>query len=312
MLLAPAQAEQVEEPAAADLPLGSWRAGAQLAVGRHEPEGPPRGAALGGKLREPVVGALRAGADDDYSARERVLADEPSRRSAVEDDDRTQPLDGRPCDDSVDELGRRHVGPARAGDVAPVDENVRNLHGHRMTESLRGYLLIASPTLLDPNFRRTVVLVTAHAEEGAMGLVLNRPAPAEVAEAVPHLEAIVPPGEPVYLGGPVEPSAVTALAELEDLEAAAVPVFGAVGFLPADLGEDAAAAVRRARVFAGYAGWSPGQLDDELTEESWIVEPARPDDVFGGEPDELWRTVLARKGGAFRMLALMPEDPSVN
>jgi putative transcriptional regulator len=180
-----------------------------------------------------------------------------------------------------------------------------------MADSLRGQLLIASPTLLDPNFRRTVVLVTAHTDEGAMGLVLNRPTPASVHEAVPHLEHLVGDDEYVYLGGPVEISAVTALAELEGIEPA-VEVFERVGFLPAELDDETARATRRARVFAGYAGWAEGQLEAELEESAWIVEPARADDVFSADPDALWSDVLGRKGGEYRLLALMPEDPSLN
>ena len=86
------------------------------------------------------------------------------------------------------------------------------------SESLQGRLLIASPSLVDPNFRRTVVLITVHGDEGAMGIVHNRPAPAPVAEAVPHLEHLVPDGDAVFVGGPVQPEAVTALAEVSDTE----------------------------------------------------------------------------------------------
>jgi putative transcriptional regulator len=180
------------------------------------------------------------------------------------------------------------------------------------SESLQGRLLIASPSLVDPNFRRTVVLITVHGDEGAMGIVLNRPAPAAVAEAVPHLEHLVAEGDAVFVGGPVQPEAVTALAEVEDTEALALPVFDAVGFLPAELDAEAGATTRRARVFAGYAGWGDGQLEAELGEAAWIVEPARPDDVFSERPEELWADVLRRKGGEFRLLATMPEDPSLN
>jgi len=178
-------------------------------------------------------------------------------------------------------------------------------------ESLQGQLLIASPALLDPNFRRSVVLVTAHDLEGAMGLVLSRPTPATVAEAVPHLAHLVTDDEPVFLGGPVETQVVTALAELDGVDPA-MHVFGSIGFLPAELDDETELAARRARVFAGYAGWSEGQLETELSESAWIVEPALVEDVFSERPEELWSAVLHRKGGEFRVLALMPEDPSVN
>jgi putative transcriptional regulator len=180
-------------------------------------------------------------------------------------------------------------------------------------ESLRGQLLIASATLLDPNFRQTVVLVAEHGEEGAMGVVLNRPSPSVVAEAVPHLEDLVPEGERVYVGGPVEPDAVVVLAEFEEPDEAASLVFGDVGFVGADAdGALLEAATRRSRVFAGYAGWAAGQLEAELEEEAWILEPARADDVFAADAEGLWQTVLRRKGGTFRVLAMMPSDPSLN
>jgi putative transcriptional regulator len=181
-----------------------------------------------------------------------------------------------------------------------------------MDDSLQGQLLIASPSLLDPNFRRSVVLVTAHTDEGAMGLILTRPTPAPVDEAVPHLGHLVGDGATVFLGGPVETSAVTALAELTGGVEPALHVFDGVGFLPAELGEEIEAAASRTRVFAGYAGWAEGQLEAELAESAWIVEPARADDVFAAEPEHLWSDVLRRKGGEFKLLALMPEDPSLN
>lgn len=180
-------------------------------------------------------------------------------------------------------------------------------------ESLKGRLLIASPALFDPNFRRTVVLVGEHGEEGAMGLVLNRSAEATVGEAVPPLAAVVGAASRVFVGGPVQPEAVLVLAEFEDASLAATLVVGDVGFASSedDL-EGLAGAVRRARVFAGYSGWGPGQLESELEEESWLVEPADGVDLFPEPGDDLFGSVLRSKGGTFRVLALMPEDPSAN
>jgi putative transcriptional regulator len=177
---------------------------------------------------------------------------------------------------------------------------------------LQGQLLIASPGLLDPNFRRTVVLVTEHNEDGAAGLVLNRPSPTAVAEVVPQLELLVEDGEQVWVGGPVQPNAVLVLGEFLDPDDAAVPLFGALGFPSLDEPEDVVPMTTRRRVFAGYAGWGSGQLEDELGREDWIVEPALPDDAFTETPDELWGDVLRRKGGIYELVARMPEDPSVN
>ena len=180
-------------------------------------------------------------------------------------------------------------------------------------ESLRGQLLVASPALVDPNFDRTVVLVTEHTEAGAMGLVLNRPSNVAVAEAVPHLAELVEDGAPVYVGGPVQSEAVVALAELDDPSEAAALALGDIGFLRADADAgELAAGVRRARIYAGYAGWGAGQLESELEESAWIVEPAEPGDVFTSAPDGLWSAVLRRKGGTYAVIAMMPPDPSVN
>lgn len=182
-----------------------------------------------------------------------------------------------------------------------------------MAESLSGQLLLASPALHDPNFRRTVVLVGAHSEEGAMGVVLNRPSEVTVGEAVPDLEPAVDEQETVFVGGPVQRSSIVFLAEFLDPEPAGLLVLGRIGFPApeADI-EDLAAATARRRVFAGYAGWGEGQLDAEIENGDWIAHPALPDDVFTEEPEDLWSRVLARKGGAYALMSRMPLDPSVN
>lgn len=182
-----------------------------------------------------------------------------------------------------------------------------------MEESLNGQLLLAAPSLLDPNFQRTVVLVGAHSEAGAMGIVLNRPSTVTVGEAVPQLEQAAGELEPVYVGGPVQPNAIVFLAEFLDPSPAGLLVLGRIGFPApeADIDELADAIARR-RVFAGYAGWGEGQLDEELDNGDWIAHPARPDDVFTDDPEELWARVLARKGGAYALMARMPLDPRMN
>jgi putative transcriptional regulator len=181
-------------------------------------------------------------------------------------------------------------------------------------DSLRGCLLLASPALVDPNFHRTVILIAEHTDNGAMGLVLNRPAEMTVAEAVPDLAPLAGPDEPIHVGGPVAAEGVIVLAEFEDVELAGILLDGDLGFV-GDVGDDVdafAAGVRRARVFAGHAGWGPGQLDAELEEESWIVEPPLPDEIFTPDPQELWSAVLRRKGREYALLATMPPDPSLN
>jgi putative transcriptional regulator len=179
-------------------------------------------------------------------------------------------------------------------------------------ESLRGHLLVASPALLDPNFRRTVVLVTEHNDDGAAGLVLNRPSLVAVAAAVPDLEALVDDDEQVWVGGPVQPEAVLVLGEFLDPDDAAVPLFESLGFPSLEEPEEIVPATTRRRVFAGYAGWGAGQLEEEVANEDWILEPALANDAFTEDPDELWADVLRRKGGIYGLVARMPEDPSLN
>src|SRR5438105_6601856 len=125
-------------------------------------------------------------------------------------------------------------------------------------ESLQGQLLIASPGLFDPNFRRTVVLVTEHTDEGAAGLVLNRPSPAAVTDVVPQLEALAEEEEPVWLGGPVQPDAVLVLGEFVDPDDAAVPLFGSLGFPALDEPEDVVPATTRRRDYADNGGSRAG------------------------------------------------------
>ena len=180
-------------------------------------------------------------------------------------------------------------------------------------ESLRGQLLIAGPTLVDPNFARSVVLILEHSEEGAMGLVLNRPVEATVDEAAPELAEVVDGEQLLFQGGPVQPSGVIVLAEFADPDDAAMLVVDGVGPLAASADLAAVEIVDgRARAFAGPAGWGPGQLDSELERDAWIVEPARADDAFAPDAVRLWATVLERKGGEFALVARMPEDPRVN
>src|SRR5919204_358136 len=130
-----------------------------------------------------------------------------------------------------------------------------------MAATLKGQLLIASPSIHDPNFRRTVVYMTEHGEEGAMGLVLNRAAETTVGEAVPDLAWLADEDAVVHVGGPVAPQSVVVLAEFEEPEQSALIVDADLGFVPAEV-EDTAAlseALGRRRGFARHAGWGPGQ-----------------------------------------------------
>jgi putative transcriptional regulator len=177
--------------------------------------------------------------------------------------------------------------------------------------SLQGKLLVSSPGLVDPNFRKTVVLVAHHDDEGAMGLVLSRPSDVAAEDVVPFLQGLPGATDPVFVGGPVQPEAFIVLAEFDDIDQAAAPITGTLGFMPADTEPDDLT-IKRLRLFAGYSGWGAGQLEAELEEPSWIIVDAEPDDAFADDPDELWRTVLHRKGGPFALMENMPFDPGLN
>jgi putative transcriptional regulator len=184
-------------------------------------------------------------------------------------------------------------------------------------DSTRGQLLIAGPSLLDPTFQRTVVLMVEHSDEGALGLVLNRPSQTTAGEAVSELEQMLDSEEPLFIGGPVQQSSLIVLAEFEDADRAALIAFEDIGVLGAsdagfEHGDEGAPRTRRGRAFAGHAGWGPGQLDSELERGDWILEPARREDAFSPHPDGLWETVLTRKGGSYALVARMPIDPAMN
>jgi putative transcriptional regulator len=159
-----------------------------------------------------------------------------------------------------------------------------------------------------------VILIAEHTDEGAMGLVLNRPAASTVAEAVPDLAWLTGDEELVYVGGPVAETSVIALAEFARPEMAGALVEDDLGFIGTEADDPVAleGAIRRGRVFAGHAGWGPGQLEGELDEEAWIVEPPLRDEIFTEDPQGLWGAVLRRKGRRYALLATMPLDPSVN
>jgi len=178
--------------------------------------------------------------------------------------------------------------------------------------SLTGHLLISSAGLFDPNFRHTVVVIGTHNEEGALGVILNRPTAIPIEDAVPPLVELTGPDAPLFEGGPVQPEQPVLVVEAGDRVALDVPILDGVGILAGEVDAGLRPDIRRARVFAGYSGWGPGQLEDELAADSWIVEPARPEDVFTDDPTGLWKRVLLRKGGEYRRIAMIPKDLRVN
>ena len=168
-----------------------------------------------------------------------------------------------------------------------------------------GKVLIASPALSD-FFERAVVLVIEHTDEGAMGLVLNRPSETMVAEAVPTFASLGDDGDVVHVGGPVGQNSVVALGEFDDPEESTRLVTGDVGVIDPEHSES----LLRLRVYAGHTGWGPGQLEAELEQEAWVVGDPEPDDPFSD--GDLWAEALARMGGKYALLSTMPSDPSLN
>lgn len=181
----------------------------------------------------------------------------------------------------------------------------------------KGRLLVATPALVDPNFDRTVIYVLEHHTEGALGVVLNRSTEERIAEPLDRWRDLLSGSAEVYDGGPVEPDALIALAEASsrvdpDDDQLSV-VAGTITSV--DLTDDPALVAPRVtavRIFRGYAGWGPGQLDAEIATSAWLVLDAEPADVFGSPSGDLWRGVLRRQSGRLSWLADAPDDLSLN
>jgi putative transcriptional regulator len=192
---------------------------------------------------------------------------------------------------------------------------------HMGSDPKAGRLLVATPLLGDPNFRRTVVLIVEHEEvEGTLGVVLNRPTTVGVDQVLEQWNDLATEPSVVFRGGPVAPNSALALALVlgkdepvgwRALDGA--PALARLGLLDLDTPPGLLATeISNLRVYAGYAGWSPGQLEAEIDEGAWYVLPAEPDDVFAAEPEQLWRAVLHRQDGDIAFLATYPDDPSLN
>ncbi|MEU7280835.1 YqgE/AlgH family protein [Streptomyces sp. NPDC045431] len=186
-----------------------------------------------------------------------------------------------------------------------------------MTEvsSLTGRLLVATPALVDPNFDRAVVLLLDHDDEGSLGVVLNRPTPVGVGDILEPWAPLA--GEPgvVFQGGPVSLDAALGLAVIPGDEGPLGwrRVYGAIGLVDLETPPELiAAALGSLRIFAGYAGWGPGQLEEELAGGAWFVVDSEPGDVSSPRPENLWREVLRRQRSELAMIATYLDDPSLN
>ena len=194
--------------------------------------------------------------------------------------------------------------------------------GDQEYNSSNGQLPVSEPSLADPNFRCTVVLVTEHDEKGAFGLVVNRPGGQTVADLWSGLTGEPCLSEaPVFIGGPVEPAAVFILHNRSDLSDGAEAVIdglymGSSLELLQALIEDEGSAIwadqQVYRVFCGYSGWGGGQLEGELAAGGWVVQPAKAEYIFQTKSPELWKNSMDRQGGIYRFFSGMPTDPDVN
>src|ERR1700683_2989416 len=174
------------------------------------------------------------------------------------------------------------------------------------SEALAGRLLVATPMLGDPNFRRTVVLVVEHEpEQGTLGVVLNRPTKIPVGQVLEPWTELVTGPSVVFSGGPVAPNSALALA--------GAPAMARLGLVDLDAPPGLLApAIVSLRVYAGYAGWSAGQLVAEIEEGAWYVLHGEPADAVTAEPERLWPAVLRRQGGELAYVATYPDDPGLN
>jgi len=185
-----------------------------------------------------------------------------------------------------------------------------------MVELRAGMLLLASPELLDPNFIDTVVLLLDADEDGAMGVVLNRPSPVPVVAVLADWSDIVAEPEVLFRGGPVSPEGALAVALLRDHEVVPSglrPVTDRLAIVDLDGSADALnGSVDGVRIFAGYAGWGSGQLEGEIEGGDWYVVPSLPPDAFQADPSDLWREVMRRQPGELAWHVNRPADPDLN
>ena len=179
---------------------------------------------------------------------------------------------------------------------------------------LQGQLLLDAGGLSGSFFARTVVLICQHDAEGAFGLVINRTTEKKFGEVITADLPAALKDEPLFAGGPVQPAAMSYLHSDAFLPDANVMPGLSLGHSLEellDLGGDFSP-TRKLKTFAGYAGWSPGQLENEMKRDAWLTHPATLDLVFDPEPEKLWQKILRGKGWKYRLLAELPDDPSVN
>jgi putative transcriptional regulator len=184
-----------------------------------------------------------------------------------------------------------------------------------VSERTIGRLLIAEPNLGDDNFERTVILMIEHNDEGALGLVLNRPSELDVAQLVPDWSGLTVDPPVLFVGGPVSQNGVIALGRVPGGREAAgwTQVVGSCGTVDLNhASSEAGSPIEGVRLFAGYSGWGPGQLDGELALGAWYVVDALPGDAFAPQPERLWNDILSRQESELNLLGRYPIHPSLN
>ncbi len=170
---------------------------------------------------------------------------------------------------------------------------------------------MATPNLADPNFARTVVFILEHNDDGAIGVVLNRPSELPVASTIVEWADRVVPPRVLFIGGPVSPSSVIALASvsLDDAGDNWSQVLGRIGTVDLEVPPEEVDGLDEVRMYAGYAGWAAGQLEAELVQDGWFVVDAELTDIHTDVPEELWWEVLGRQPGPLGRLVNFPHEP---
>jgi len=182
----------------------------------------------------------------------------------------------------------------------------------------RGRLLVSTPSIGDGVFSRSVVFLLSHDDDGSLGVIVNRPLDSDVHVILPAWSSAVTSPTLLFRGGPVEQEAALAVGVLADPVPVGGPppgwrsVGGRVGLVDLDSPPPDATTLAGLRVFAGYAGWSAGQLEEEVAEGAWLVLDADPRDLISRHPESLWHDVVRRQSGDLRFWATLPDEPGDN
>jgi len=184
------------------------------------------------------------------------------------------------------------------------------------TSRLSGRLLVASPALEDPTFRRAVILMLDHGDDGALGLVVNRPMKVDVSTVLPAWQPYTTEPGRLFAGGPVQLDSALGLVALPGNDEEPIGIrllIGSIGLVDLDAPPEViASGLAGLRIFAGYAGWAAGQLEGEIEQGAWYVVDSEPRDAFTDDPSRLWREVLRRQRGRLAMVSTYPDDPTQN